>query len=112
MYLRIIFAFISGLFHLFFFFLSKYVPTTLESNLGEQFGEKKLSLSAHVNYTTAKQVVSLGGLDENGFEMYKNKKHTCKACKASGAVSSCQICKFVLLWLRQHSSSQSGEKGD
>ena len=77
--------------------------------MGEQFGEKKLSLSAHVNYTTAKQVVSRGGLDENGFEMYKNNKHT---CKASGAVSSCQICKFVLLWLRQHSSSQSGEKSD
>lgn len=46
MYLRVTFAFISGLFHLFFFFLSKYVPTTLESNLGERFGERKKKIVA------------------------------------------------------------------
>ena len=56
---------------------------------GLEGGRKKLSLSAHVYYTTVKQVISRRRLDENGLEMYKNQKHTCKACKTSGAVSSC-----------------------
>ena len=51
-----------------------------------------MSLSAHVYYTTVKQVISRRRLDENGFEMCKNEKHTCKARKTSGAVSSCQLC--------------------
>lgn len=76
MYLRVIFAFISGLFHLFSVLFCFVFPA-------------KLSLSAHVYYRTVKQVISRRRLDENGLEMYKNEKHTCKACKTSDAVSSC-----------------------
>ena len=65
MYLRVIFAFISGLFHLFFVLFC---------------------FSGQI--VAVKQVISRRRLDENGIEMYKNEKHTCKACKTSDAVSS------------------------
>ena len=46
--------------------------------------EKKLKfvLKSCVVHTTAKQVISLCGKDENSFEIYKNEKRTCKACKS------------------------------
>ena len=34
-------------------------------------------------HPTAKQVISLCGKDENSFEIYKNEKRTCKACKST-----------------------------
>ena len=36
------------------------------------------------SYTTeTDQVISRRGLDENGCEMYKNEKRTCKVCKSA-----------------------------
>lgn len=67
------------------FFLSKYEPTILESNLGGRFGERKekiekLLLSIPVIHTTTKQVISRY-MDQNGGEMYRNEKCT----RAKGA---------------------------
>ena len=58
-----------------------------------------LSSYAHVVHTTAKQVISRRGKNENAdvCEMSKNEKCTCKACKT--IVFHCQICKFVTFLL-------------
>ena len=52
-----------------------------------------MSSYAHVVYTTAKQVISRHGKNENACEMSQNEKCTCKECKTF--VFHCQICKFV-----------------
>lgn len=41
----------------------------------------KLLLSAHVFHTAAKRIILSGGKNENGCDMYKNEKCTCKVCK-------------------------------
>ena len=51
-----------------------------------------LSSYGHVVHTTAKQVISRHGKNENVYEMCKNEKCTCKACKI--IVFYCQIRKF------------------
>ena len=52
-----------------------------------------LSSYAHVVDTTAKQVISRHRKNESVFNMSKDEKCTCKACK--NTVFHCQICKFV-----------------
>ena len=42
-----------------------------------------LSSSAYVVHSSAKQVISRRWLDEDGCEMYKNEKCTCKSCKTN-----------------------------
>ena len=56
-----------------------------------------LSPYAHVVHTTAKQVISRRGKNENVCQMSKIEKCTCKACKTIGL--HCQICKFVTFLL-------------
>ena len=50
----------------------------------------------HVVHTTAKQVISRRGKNENVCEMSKNEKRRCKACKT---VSHYQICKCMTFLL-------------
>ena len=38
--------------------------------------------------------------EEEGFEMYKSEKRTCKACKTT--VFHCSICKFVTFLMMEH----------
>ena len=72
---------------------SNYPRIQLEPALQRSGKIQHLSSYAHVVHTTAKQVISRRGKNENVCEMYKNEKCTCKACKTT--VFSCQICEFV-----------------
>ena len=52
-----------------------------------------MSSFGHVVHTTAKQVISRRGKNENVYEMCKNEKCTCKACKIIVfLLSNMQIC--------------------
>ena len=63
------------------------------------------NIYAHVVHSTARQVISRRGKNENVGEMSKNENCTSKACKT--VVFHCQICKFVTFlsqsssWLRK-----------
>ena len=72
---------------------SNYPGIKLEPTL--QIKDNKtehLSSYGHVVHTTAKQVISRRGKNENVYEMCRNEKCTCKACKI--IVFYCQIRKF------------------
>ena len=56
-----------------------------------------MSSYSHVVHTTAKQVISRRGKNENVCKMSKNEICTCKACKT--IIFHCQICKFVTFLL-------------
>ena len=73
---------------------SNYPGIKLKPALGtEEDKIEHLSSYAHVVHTTAKQVISRRRKNEDVFEMSKDEKCTCKACK--NTVFHCQICKFV-----------------
>ena len=73
---------------------SHYPGIKLEPALGTLEDKiEHLSSYAHVVHTTAKQVISRRGKNENVYKMSKNEKCTCKACK--NTVFYCQLCKFV-----------------
>ena len=61
---------------------SHYPGIKLEPALGTLEDKiEHLSSYAHVVHTTAKQVISRRGKNENVYKMSKNEKCTCKACK-------------------------------
>ena len=73
---------------------SNYPGIKLEPALGTWEDKlQHLSSYAHVVHTTAKQVISRRRKNENVYNMSKNEKCTCKACK--NTVFHCQICKFM-----------------
>ena len=73
---------------------SNYPEIKLEPTLGTLENKiEHLSSYAHVVHTTAKQVISRRGKNENVYKMSKNEKCTCKECK--NTVFHCQLCKFV-----------------
>ena len=73
---------------------SNYPGIKLEPALGtEEDKIEHLSSYAHVVHSTAKQLISRRRRNENVFQMSKDEKCTCKACK--NPVFHCQICKFV-----------------
>ena len=73
---------------------SNYPGIKLEPALGTLEDKiEYLSSYAHVVHTTARQVISRRGKNENVYKMSKNEKCTCKACK--NTVFHCQLCKFV-----------------
>ena len=74
---------------------AKCVLNIMESYWNPRFRDKKFSSYAHVVHTTAKQVISRHGKNENVCEKSKNEKCTCKACKAI----VCEICKFATFLL-------------
>ena len=63
------------------------VPGTWENKI------EHLPSYAHVVHTTAKQVISRRRKNENVYNLSKDEKCTCKACK--NTVFHCRICKFV-----------------
>ena len=99
MYLRFS-AKISQLFQL--IILAKCVVCILELNWDQRFWAKETKLNichhilTYVVHTTAKQVISRHGKNENAYEMSKNEKCTCKS-----TVFHCKLCKWVTssLWL-------------
>ena len=89
--------------------------------LGVKFGwavwrTEKKNWKIVAKYSSHPHNYKTGNFTSYGRERLRNvqkwKMHTCKACKTTGAVSSCQICKFVSSWLRQHLNCQSGETDD
>ena len=83
--------------------LAKCILNILQLNWYQRFGEKieNLSSYAQVVHTTAKQITASRGKVENGSEIYKNEKCSCKSFKTT--VLYYQICKFVT-FLSQPSS--------
>ena len=74
----------------------KCALTIQEFNWNQRSGQDKiehLSSYSHVVHTTAKQVISRHRKNEGVFNMSKDEKCMCKACK--NTVFHCQICKFV-----------------
>ena len=74
----------------------KCALTIQELNWNQRLGQDKiehLSSYVHVVHTSAKQVISRHRKNEGVFNMSKEEKCTCKACKND--VFHCQICKFV-----------------
>ena len=74
----------------------KCALTIQELNWNQRSGQDKierLSSYVHVVHTSAKQVISRHRKNEGVFNMSKEEKCTCKACKND--VFHCQICKFV-----------------
>ena len=70
----------------------KCALTIQELNWNQRSGQDKiehLSSYAHVVHTTAKQVISRHRQNESVFNMSKDEKCTCKACK--NTVFHCQI---------------------
>ena len=83
----------------FVFILTKCVLTIREWNWNQRIRGKKTKIEhsssyAHVFHTTAKQVISHHGKNENVCEMNKNERCTCKACKT--IVFHFQVFKFVM----------------
>ena len=78
--------------------LEKCVLTILELNWNQCFRDKKTKLKLYLlSHTTAKQVISRRGENENICEISTNEKCTCKACK--NTVFRCQMYKFVTFLL-------------
>ena len=73
--------------------LSKCVLTILDFNWDQRFLGKNLSSYAHVHHTTAKQVISRHGKNEDVYETSINENRSCKACKTN--VFDSQIRKFM-----------------
>ena len=66
-------------------------PLRAALNLGEK--NENLSTGADVLHNTSTLVISRCSFADDGKEMDKNEKRTCRACKA--IVFAHQICKFV-----------------
>ena len=52
---------------------------------------ENLAASARALDTTVKQVISRHGKDKKSYEMYKNEKRSCKACKTTVFALNMQI---------------------